>query len=146
RFYFSAVKARKDFPKQPAMFLQQLLGKLFVALAQRAVAHHVGEHDGGELALLIGAHFCAFPNSRRRRDTMLAQLRISCRDDKGSNSTGNRNLLSHFWTLPRARKAHCIANAVDHFWTLKSTEYWVVSQVTFILPPPLGLLSITIAS
>ena len=57
RFYFSAVKPRKDFPKQPAMFLQQFLGKLFVALAQRAVAHHVGEHDGGELALLIGAHF-----------------------------------------------------------------------------------------
>ena len=36
--------------------------------------------------------------------------------------------------------------AVDHFWTLKSTEYWVVSQVTFIVPPPLGLLSIAIAS
>ncbi len=35
---------------------------------------------------------------------------------------------------------------VDHFWTLKSTEYWVVSQVTFIVPPPLGLLSIAIAS
>ena len=111
RFYFSAVKPRKDFPKQPAMFLQQFLGKLFVALAQRAVAHHVGEHDGGELALLIGAHFCAFPNSRLRRDTMLAQLRISCPDDKGSNSTGNRNLLSRFCTLPRARKAPCIANS-----------------------------------
>ena len=36
--------------------------------------------------------------------------------------------------------------AVDHFWTLKSTEYWVVSQVTFIVPPPLGLLSMAIAS
>ncbi len=56
-FYFSAVKPRKDFPKQPAMFLQQFLSKLFVALAQRAVAHHVGEHDGGQLALLLGAHF-----------------------------------------------------------------------------------------
>ena len=112
-FYFSAVKPRKDFPKQPAMFLQQFLGKLFVALAQRAVAHHVGEHDGGELALLIGAHFLvsAFPNSRLRRDTMLAQLRVSCPDDKGSNSTGNRNLLSRFCTLPRARKAPCIANS-----------------------------------
>jgi hypothetical protein len=45
-FYFSAVKARKDFPKNFSMFLQQFLGKLFVPLAQRAVAHHVGEHDG----------------------------------------------------------------------------------------------------
>src|SRR5262249_3816546 len=35
---------------------------------------------------------------------------------------------------------------VDHFWSLKSTEYWVVSQVTFIVPPPLGLLSTAIAS
>ena len=33
RFDFSAVKPRKDFPKQPAMFLQQFLGKLFVPLA-----------------------------------------------------------------------------------------------------------------
>jgi hypothetical protein len=31
-FYFSAVKLRKDFPKQSAMFLQQFLGKLVVAL------------------------------------------------------------------------------------------------------------------
>ena len=56
-FYFSAVKPRKDFPKQPAMFLQQFLGKLFVTLAQRAVAHHVGEHDRGQFASLAGAHF-----------------------------------------------------------------------------------------
>jgi hypothetical protein len=105
-----------------------------------------GEHDGGELALLLGAHFCAFPNSRLRRDTMLAQLRISCPDDKGSNSTGNRNLFSHFCTygVPGKRRVSLIT--VDHFWTLKSTEYWVVSQVTFIVPPPLGLLSIAMAS
>jgi len=51
RFYFSAVKPRKDFPKQVAMFLQEFLGKLFVALAQRAVAHHVDEHDGGKPTL-----------------------------------------------------------------------------------------------
>jgi hypothetical protein len=56
-FYFSAVKPWKDFPKQPAMFLQQFLGKLFVVLAQRAVADHVGEHDGDQLPLLIGARF-----------------------------------------------------------------------------------------
>ena len=33
------------------MFFQQFLGELVVALAQRAVADHVGEHDGGKLAL-----------------------------------------------------------------------------------------------
>jgi hypothetical protein len=50
-FDFSAVKPRKDFPKQLAMFLQQFLGKLFVPLTQRAVAHHVGKHDGGKPTL-----------------------------------------------------------------------------------------------
>src|SRR5438876_10153659 len=94
-----------------ALIFELRLSSIFVALAQRAVAHHVGEHDGGELALLIGAHFCAFPNSRLRRDTILAELRVSCPDDKGSNSTGNRNLLSRFCTLPSARKARCIANS-----------------------------------
>ena len=39
------------------MFLQQFQRKLVVALRQRAVTHHVGKHDGGELALLrVGAH------------------------------------------------------------------------------------------
>src|SRR5438477_4291038 len=112
-FYFSAVKPRKDFPKQPAMFLQEFLGKLFIPLAERAVTHHVGKHDGGEFALLIGAHFSvsAFPNSRLRRETVLAQLRVSCPDDRASNSTGNRNLLSRLCALPCARKARCIANS-----------------------------------
>src|SRR5438270_12887144 len=76
-------------------------------------------------------------------DTMLAELRVSCPDDKGSNSTGNRNLLSRF-CVPGKRGVSL--TAVDHFWTLKSTAYWVVSQVTFIVPPPLGLLSIAMAS
>src|SRR5438093_708601 len=62
RFDLDAVELRKDFPQQPAMFLQQFLGKLVVALAQRAVADHVGEHDRGQLAFLVGAH--SFPNSR----------------------------------------------------------------------------------
>ena len=31
--------------------------RALVALAQRAVAHHVGEHDGGQLALFVSAHF-----------------------------------------------------------------------------------------
>src|SRR6266403_2595769 len=64
RFDLDAVELRKDFPKQPAMLLQHFLGKLVVALAQRAVADHVGEHDRGQLALFLGAHFLAFPNSR----------------------------------------------------------------------------------
>ena len=56
-FYFRAVKPRKDFAKNLSMFLQQFLGKFFVALAQRAVADHVGEHDGGQSALFVSAHF-----------------------------------------------------------------------------------------
>jgi len=32
--------------------------------------------------------------------------------------------------VPGKRRVSLIA--VDHFWTLKSTEYWVVSQVTFM--------------
>src|SRR5438876_12002385 len=118
-----------------ALIFELRLSSIFVALAQRAVAHHVGEHDGGEFALLVGAHFCAFPNSRLRRDTMLAQLRVSCSDDKGSNSTGNRNLLRRFCTYRVPGKRRVSLTAVDHFWSLKSTEYWVVSQVTFIVPP-----------
>jgi hypothetical protein len=149
RFNLSAVKPRKDFAKQLAMFLQQFLGKLFVPLAQRAVAHHVGEHDRGQLALLIGAHFrvSAFPNSRLRRDTMLAQLRISCPDDKGRATRQAIAICSAVFAPSRVPgKRRGSLTAVDHLWTLKSTEYWVVSQVTFIVPPPLGLLSIAMAS
>src|SRR5207302_1857695 len=89
-FYFSAVKPRKDFPKQPAMFLQQFLGKLFVALAQRAVAHHVGEHDGGEFALFVGVtHFnwsmarplhpckCCVASGRRRKISCVRATRAA---------------------------------------------------------------------
>jgi len=46
--------------------------------------------------------------------------------------------------LPGKRRV--LLAAIGHFLTLKSTEYWVVSQVTFIVPPPLGLLSIAMAS
>jgi hypothetical protein len=73
-------------------------------------------------------------------------LRISCPDDKGSNSTGNRNLLGRFCAYRVPGKRRVPLTVVDHFWTMKSTAYWVVSQVTFIVPPPLGLLSIAIAS
>ena len=57
-FDFGAVKARKDLPQQMAMFFEQLEGEPVVALRQRAVTHHVGEHDGGEFALLgtFGIH------------------------------------------------------------------------------------------
>ena len=37
--------------QQPAMFLQQLESDFVVALGERAVADHVGKHNGGELAL-----------------------------------------------------------------------------------------------
>jgi hypothetical protein len=36
------------------VFLEQFGGESFVALDQRAVARHVGEHDGGQRALLGG--------------------------------------------------------------------------------------------
>ena len=57
-FDFRAVKARKDFPQQLAMFFEQLQGEPIVALRQRAVTHHVGEHDGGQFALfdVLGGH------------------------------------------------------------------------------------------
>lgn len=58
RFDLGAVEARKDFAEQLAMFLQQFQRQLVVALRQRTVAHHVGEHDGGQLALFgAGAHW-----------------------------------------------------------------------------------------
>jgi hypothetical protein len=54
--------------------------------------------------------------------------------------------LSRFAPYRVLGKRRVSLTAADHFWTLKSTEYWVVSQVTFIVPPPLGLLSIAMAS
>ena len=45
-----------DFPLT-GMFLSEFLSKLFVTLAERLVAYHVGEHDGREFALLVSAHF-----------------------------------------------------------------------------------------
>ena len=56
RFDFRAVEAREQGSQQGAMFLEQLLRELLVALGKRAVAHHVGEHDRGEFALFVGAH------------------------------------------------------------------------------------------
>src|SRR5213595_854683 len=44
--------------EEPAMFFEQFESELIVALGQRAVAHHVSEHDGGEFPLLcvLGGH------------------------------------------------------------------------------------------
>src|SRR6185436_14256545 len=57
-FDFSAVEPGKDFAEQPAVFFEQFESEPIVALGQRAVAHHVGEHDGGEFPLLfvLGRH------------------------------------------------------------------------------------------
>src|SRR4029077_4768035 len=56
--YLGTVKPRKNFPQQAAMLFQQLERELVVALGQRAVAHHIGKHDGSEFALLdtFGPH------------------------------------------------------------------------------------------
>ena len=55
-FDFGAVKPRKNFAQQAGDVPRATRERaLIVALGQRAVAHHVGEHDGGELAL-FGLH------------------------------------------------------------------------------------------
>ena len=53
-FNLGAIEARKGFAEQPPMFLSQFQRQLVVALRQRGVAHHVCEHDRGELALFAG--------------------------------------------------------------------------------------------
>jgi len=56
-FDLGAVEPGKDFAEEATMFFEQFESELIVALGQRAVAHHVREHDGGEFPLLyIGAH------------------------------------------------------------------------------------------
>ena len=57
-FDLGAVEPGKDFAEEPTMFFEQFESESIVALCQRAVAHHVSEHDGGELALLgvLGRH------------------------------------------------------------------------------------------
>ncbi len=60
-----AIESRKYFAEQLAMLFQSLKGDLFVALSQRAIAHHVGKHDGRELTLLgIVAHGSLKPRLR----------------------------------------------------------------------------------
>src|SRR5207253_7626683 len=55
-FDFRAVKARENLPQQVAMLFEQLQGESVVALRERAVTHHVGEHDGGQFALRSEEH------------------------------------------------------------------------------------------
>ena len=45
----AALKRGKS--EQLSVFFEQLERELVVALCRRPVAHHVGEHDGGQFAL-----------------------------------------------------------------------------------------------
>jgi hypothetical protein len=40
-------------PHELLLLVEQCQRQCFVALRQRAEAHHVGEHDAGELAVLV---------------------------------------------------------------------------------------------
>src|SRR3984893_3794217 len=51
RFYLLPLMLEERGPQESAVFIEQLHRKPLVALRQRAVAHHVREHDRGELAL-----------------------------------------------------------------------------------------------
>src|SRR5713101_6744752 len=55
------------------MFFKQLQRKPVVTLRQRAVAHHVGEHDGGQFALfdVFGRHERIKPERVRKEMTNL---------------------------------------------------------------------------
>jgi hypothetical protein len=52
-FDFAPAVLRKDRPQQLLLLVEQRQRQRLVALRQRAVAHHVGEHDGSELAVLL---------------------------------------------------------------------------------------------
>src|ERR1700730_16690454 len=55
RFYLLSLMFEERGPQESAVFLEQLQRQLLVALRKRAVAHHVREHDRGELALFAAA-------------------------------------------------------------------------------------------
>src|ERR1700720_3736159 len=50
RFYLLSLMFEECGPQESAVFLEQLQRQPLVALRQRAVAHHVREHDRGKLA------------------------------------------------------------------------------------------------
>ena len=59
RFYLLSLMFEERGPQERAVFLEQLQRQPLIALRQRAVAHHVREHDRGELALFepFDSHF-----------------------------------------------------------------------------------------
>src|SRR5437773_10239290 len=61
------MESGENCPEQLPMFLQQLQRELTVALRQRAVTHHVGEHDGRELPYLVVAHLLGSSQSFWKR-------------------------------------------------------------------------------
>ncbi len=64
-FHFPPAVAGQDAAHDPPVLLEHLEGERFAALRERAVAHHVCEHDGSELALLgVGAHGSVNPTFR----------------------------------------------------------------------------------
>ena len=54
RLDFRAIVLWKNGTQQPVMFLKDLERKRFVLLRQSAVAHHIREHDGGQVAMGFG--------------------------------------------------------------------------------------------
>jgi len=60
RLDFRAIVLWKNGTQQPVMFLKDLERKRFVLLRQSAVAHHIREHDGGQVAMGFGCvgHGC----------------------------------------------------------------------------------------
>jgi hypothetical protein len=53
RFYFASAEHGKNITEEAAMFFQQIDGQTFVALDEGAVADHIGEHDGGQTAVIV---------------------------------------------------------------------------------------------
>ena len=62
-------------PQERAVFLEQLQRQPLVALRKRAVAHHVREHDRGELALFAAATaLAASPVVTRKTRTIVVRI------------------------------------------------------------------------
>ena len=73
RFYLLSLMFEERGPQERAVFLEQFQRQPLVALRQRAVTHHVGEHDRGELALFgpFDSHL-----SRHQPDDQNSRLRL----------------------------------------------------------------------
>ncbi len=68
RFHLAPAVPRENGANDHSMLLQQLQRERLVPLRQRAVAHHVGEHNGGEFAVLgvLRGHGRIKPELRRK--------------------------------------------------------------------------------